>query len=163
VFLALTLVGLALTIVGTVLAGTALVSDWRKYRRGQPIVPRLPPLRGGQQMTRHPVDTAAATDSASYEMRRGPALDAPLEEQVAWFREGLERLRSDMGQEIAQQVSTLRAEHRQATEGMQGTAGQLRGELVDLATGSVRQELFGLFLVGLGSLFSTGASLLGTG
>jgi hypothetical protein len=159
--------GLTLQIVGTLLAGDALLGDWRQHAQGRPLVPVV--TRGVRWVRRRfgrsrPVTITGVTAMAVALAGAGtltatvaPPEGALLEEHVAFLQSRMDEL----SKEIAAARILARTIEQGARSDMDKAETELRGEVaklhetvVEVATGSVRQELLGLVLVGIGSILS---------
>jgi hypothetical protein len=162
--------------VGTVLAGWALVGDWRDHGGGEPLIPilarvwtwfsrhvlrRLPVVHTvSGQLNATGVFTASATGYAS------PPSNAPVDEQMRFVRERLLALESRIGterQEVNQKIDRIQADGQAADARLHATMEELQTKVREVATGSVRLELLGLVLVGIGSIISTLPTVFGWG
>jgi|GEM_PF-2763942 len=160
--IALTVLGLVLTVGGSALAVTAAVRDWRRFRSAEPLVvprrlrdwwrhsvrrqprPRLQWFGSGGDGIGY-VDFSAAERTASDDDDLGRRLDALVE----------------IARELEQRAITA---HQAATDysvGASKDTADLRAQISDVATGSVRLELVGVSLAVLGACLSTWSSLLG--
>ncbi len=170
----LTLGGLALTLWGTALAWTAAVDDYRTFGGGH-VFPRLAAVtawfrRHVLRQRREPIvisGTASATVSASGTLTAtgevGLPPDATPEQQFEYVRErlaGLQgqvyRLERSVGERehrLAQQISEIHAESQRRD-------ADLQASVVRVATGSVKRELKGLLLVGIGSVVTAVPTLI---
>ena len=158
--------GFVLTVVGTVLTAWALWGDHRAYG-SRPLVPGWPRLatwfkrvvlRRKQDATFHTVGAdlhiGFKTEAHAFVILRE---DAPVEEQVTWLRQQV----IDQHQFWINEANTRR-EQDTYLEGRVNDVGarvdrevqRLDGLAKDIAAGSVRKELFGLGLVGLGAVLS---------
>lgn len=157
--------GFVLTVLGTLLTAWALWNDHREYG-SRPLVPFWPglvlwfkrqALRKKKSATIHPV-TAEVNISFNTEGNAFVILgqDAPPEEQISWLRQQV----VDLHQFWICEANTRR-EQDAYLEGRVNDVGgrvdrevqRLDGLAKDIAAGSVRKELFGLGLVGLGRVW----------
>ncbi|MCZ2807596.1 hypothetical protein O2W18_21025 [Modestobacter sp. VKM Ac-2983] len=158
---------MTLQIVGTLAAGWALRDNLRTYGDGRGMIPAASrALEWMQhQLGRRTAGTAVAKGSAtgSWTFSGTPvgeapvAEDAPVPEQLQFLRRRVSYLlddvadvRKDLGQvqrEITQMVSEAIAEAR-------AREAELSADLARVAAGSARLELFGLFLVVVGTAVS---------
>jgi hypothetical protein len=173
--LGFTLSGLWLSLAGTVLAGAALYGTFRRHGGGRRLLSWWPPLLQWirthmpwrKDAIEHPRtlhDSIAATDSATVDLRKGFPENQPVDAQIRWLREQLTRLEHKMDnnrQQADQRAEALNTELRRIDQESQDTAQQLQERLGDVATGSVRQELFGLALVGLGAVLAAVPDVFG--
>ncbi|MBB6569463.1 hypothetical protein HPO96_10640 [Kribbella sandramycini] len=156
-----------LTLVGTVLAAAALVGDWRAHRGGEPLIPlsgRLWRWFKKRVLLRKPsvhrVSVGRATSwdvAAAATGYSAPPSNAPVDVQMRFVRERLIALERRIGSE-RQEVDQKIARVQEATQAMnarsESSLNELRETVRDLATGSVRLELLGLILVGVGSVIA---------
>ncbi len=166
--------GLILTLVGTVLAGAALIGDWRDHGGGQPLIPLIGRARTWlvrNVLRRRPeVHSVTGTASAAWGVTASaagyvsPPSNAPVDVQMRFVRERLLALESRMGserRELDQRIDRVQTEVRAADARSHAAIGELETKVRDVATGSVRLELSGLFLVGVGSIIATLPAVFG--
>jgi hypothetical protein len=171
-----TLGGLVLTVWGTTLAWTAAVDDFETFDGGD-VFPRLAAvtawfrrhvLRQRRDATVHgstahvTLSAPAGTLTGTGEV--GPPPDATPEQRFEYVRERLAGLQGELyrldrsvgeaEQRLAQQIGEIHAESQRRDD-------ELHESVRRVATGSVKRELKGLVLVGLGSLVSAIPSLFG--
>lgn len=142
------------------LAGYVLWRDWRKHRRGEPIVPvrrwvsrarRLlgRPWRGSGT----PADDVLVTDAVTAELTTGWDADADVHEQL-WLLNRSVNLLSLREAEHHDEASAKFRELENDRDSIARDVTDVREQLTDVATGSVRLELLGLVLVGIGTVLS---------
>jgi len=165
---ALEFVGLLIQIIGTGIAGEALLDDWRQHGQGRPLIPAWPKFlkrirrlwpwrRNAQVLSGTARSSVTFTGTATGPASPFVAEDAPLEEQVPWLRERLEVLKGEVGEltevlartqgNLSRQIMNVSAEAQEADT-------SLRAKLTEVATGRVRQEMAGLGLVVVGTFIS---------
>ncbi len=157
--------GVALQLLGTGLAAWALWKDWREHGGGRPLVPAI--ARGVAWARRKlgPSPTTITGSGAAVAAVRVAGVgrvvvpvadDAPVEDQLRFLRDRLGFLLDDLDavrgavgeveRDLTEKVSEVAAESSKRT-------AALDERLARVATGSVRLELMGLVLVGVGSVF----------
>jgi hypothetical protein len=151
------------------MAGRALYQDWREHSGGRPLIPPVYPQMASwaRQTFRRTAgasavgtislaDTAAVADALTVEKTISEE-DASTEAVMRVFGKRLSFLQADMD-EVRTELDKVRDEFmRQIGEvasDLTGTAMELRSTVSKVATGSVRWELSGLVLVGIGSVLS---------
>ena len=159
---AATIIGLLLNIAGASLAGWALIQDYRKHAR-QPLLPwvaakewflakvlrqtRSVTVRGGAAHgTLGFVGTAAGIAT--------PAADAPMDTQITYLRNQVMTLHSMIGvqrREISAEIRKVDQAVREARQDARDAVTSVEEMARDIATGTVKIQLFGLLLIGLGS------------
>ncbi|MFI5709806.1 hypothetical protein [Kribbella sp. NPDC051620] len=166
--------GLVLTVAGTLLAAMALIGDWRDHGGGEPLIPMIARARAwfrrhvlgrkpevhsvSGQVTAHWGVTASATGYVS------PPSNAPVDVQMRFVRERLIALESRIGterQELDQKIGRLQEDAQATNARSQKAIDELEVKVRDVATGSVRLDLFGLVLVGVGSIVSALPAVFG--
>ena len=171
-----TIIGLLLTATGITFGASALIADHRKHALpGQAISPGLAAARGWLiQKVRRPkpiTHQLAVADSIQSQEAFGlarisarPPVDAPPGEQIQYLWEAVTQLREGLGQEreaISRDINHVAA-RVDAVETSSHTAVAKVEEMTrDVATGTVQRQLWGLVLVGLGSVITTLPALFG--
>ena len=149
---ALEVIGLLIQILGTALAGEALIADWRQHGQGRPLIPAWARLRARVLRKLGRRGDVAVGAAAGLTVWSGTAAgraiislpdDAPLDDQVQWLRARVGQLQDEVDatrglitearQQLASQVSQTATELRARHAG-------LREQLTEVATGRVRQE-----------------------
>jgi hypothetical protein len=169
------ILGLLLNIVGTVLAGRALVDDWREHAEGRPLIPWLLPVRKWLlTVVRHNrLHQVTSTRSTSWNVnitgegrvnRLIPEAGAPINAQIDYLRREVERLYLQM--EVNRQEGTTSIDRvtaaLMAAQNEAATATTNVERLArKIATGTVRMEMLGLLLIGLGSVVSVLPAVFG--
>ncbi|RBY95248.1 hypothetical protein DQ237_14285 [Blastococcus sp. TF02-8] len=170
-----TLAGLASTVWGISLAWTAAVNDYRTFA-GRPVFPRLTALtawfrRHVLRQRREVVvlggmanATLSATGTLTATGEVGLPPDATPEQQFEYVRERLAGLQGELyrldrsvgetERRLSQEISQIHAESQRRDDELQESVRRV-------ATGSVKRELKGLLLVGIGSLLTAIPSLFG--
>jgi hypothetical protein len=165
---ALEFVGLLIQIIGTGIAGEALLDDWRQHGQGRPLIPAWPKFlrrirrlwpwrRNAQVLSGTARSSVTVTGTATGHASPFVAEDAPLEEQVPWLRERLEVLKGEVGElteVLAQTQGNLSRQIMNVSAEAQEADTSLRAKLTEVATGRVRQEMAGLGLVVVGTFVS---------
>jgi len=166
--------GLILTTVGTVLAGWALWQDWRVHAGGEPLIPVLAKARRWLVMRvlrrppgTHVVGKAVSTSWDVHATATGyvaPPSNAPVDVQMRFVRERIQALEATIAkqrQELDQRIDRVQSDSRKADAESRQAIADLTGTVRELATGSVRMELVGLVLVGVGSIVATAPAVFG--
>lgn len=102
-----------------------------------------------------------ATSATGYVI---PPSDAPVDVQLRFVRERLLALESRIGAErqaVNQRIDRIQVDAQAADAQLQAMLNELQTKVRDVATGSVRLELLGLVLVGIGSIISTLPAVFG--
>ncbi|MFC6156099.1 hypothetical protein [Kribbella jiaozuonensis] len=164
------IVGLVLTLIGTVLAVVALVQDWNEHGGGKPLIPvaarlwrwlrRTPRVHSVSADTTASWNVAAATG----EVYVSPPSDAGVDVQMRFVRERLIALEARIAKErreVDRRINDVETAGREADARSQTALAEVNDKIREVATGSVRLELWGLGLVGVGSIVSTLPAVFG--
>ncbi|WP_270887734.1 hypothetical protein [Pedococcus sp. 5OH_020] len=168
-------IGLVLNVTGTFLAGKALIQDYRENAQGVPLLPWLVAARrwaANQLPFRGPV-TASGTVFLGGEgilvaeglvTRLIPDADAPTERQIEYLRREVDALHQALDtyhreadrriDDVSQQLAGTEAKAAAATSEVELLARRN-------ATSTVGMQLFGLLLIGIGSVVSVLPAVLG--
>lgn len=166
-----TCVGLLLAIAGAICASVALFQTWRQHER-RPLFPMLAAaLRRARTAARHltrwrkprnQTIQASAVLSASSVMQahltvQGPAIpeDAPVDEAVRLLVRRVERIDENAREDRQQHktsVKELRTELASAAAALRETDDDLRALTKNVAVSTVKLQLWGLILVGTGTV-----------
>ena len=153
--------------MGTLLAGSTLWRGALKHGRWSLMLPRVAAawewfLVTVLRQTR-PVSTSRGTSwgtLSSVGTARGiapPPADAPMEDQITYFREQVIALHvriDEQGREIAGEISKVGEAVTDARRDAQVAVGKVEKDVREIATGTVTQQILGLFLVGLGTVIA---------
>jgi hypothetical protein len=160
-----TIIGLVLNIAGASLAGWALIQDYRKHAR-KPLLPwvaakewflskvlrqtRSVTVLGG---TAHGTFgfVGTATGIAT------PAVDAPMDSQITYLRDQVMTLHSMIGvqrREISAEIGKVHQAVREARQDARDAVTSVEEMARDIATATVKIQLFGLLLIGTGSIIA---------
>jgi hypothetical protein len=159
------IIGLFLNIAGVSLAGWALRQDYRKHAR-KPLLPWAAArewfivrvLRQTRSVTVHggtAKGTFAVVVSATGIVT--PAADAPMDSQIAYLRDQVMTLHSmigEQGRKISAEIGNVDRAVREARQDAQDAVTSVEGMARDIATGTVKIQLFGLLLIGIGSIIA---------
>jgi len=167
-------IGLVLNVIGTSLAWSALWRGARKHADWSMLLPRVAAvrewflvkvLRRTRKVSTH---RGTAWLTANSTLIAGgiasPAADAPMDEQVAYFRKQVMALHTRIDQqrqEIAGEISVVRDDVTDARREAQEAVREVRKDVREIATGTVTQQMLGLFLVGLGTVIGAVPVVLG--
>ncbi len=169
---AVTIIGLILNIAGASLAGWALRQDYRKHAR-KPLLPwaaarewfLVKVLRQTRSVAIHggtARGTFAFLGSATGIVT--PAADAPMDSQIAYLRDQVMTLHSMIGEqrrEISAETGKVHKAVREARQDAQDAVTSVEEMARDIATGTVKIQLFGLLLIGMGSIIAALPVVLG--
>jgi hypothetical protein len=160
--------GLLLTMIGTVLAAAALLQDWRDHAGGEPLVPVLARARQrlarsvrsllGKTPSAHVVGAHAALQANATMTASGyvaPPSNAPVDVQMRFVRERLLALEARIAKErgeLNQKIDQVQQDGQAAEARSRNAIADVEAKVREVATGSVRMELVGLVLVGIGSI-----------
>lgn len=172
--LACTIIGLLLTGTGIVLAGRALVQDWRTHGQGRPLFSWLAEARVWflRRVLRRPPVVSRGSGSALVSVRgtasgsgvASPAADAPVEVQITYLREQVRTLHKALGQQrndIDVDIGKVRSRVSEVESKALSAVAQVEDMARDIATGTTHLQLLGLVLVGLGSAIGALPALFG--
>jgi hypothetical protein len=153
--LAFTITGFVLTLAGIVCAVLAFVRTWHELLPEHPLVP-LPRWPWGKGVvTLHSGSGHAKFNfNASGRGWVSIAETAPVDEQIAYLRRSVLALDCEIGAEAvrsAKRDADLKAQVAQVEAALQQSAVDLRVHMTRVSTGTIRLQLFGIFLVGLGA------------
>lgn len=169
------IIGLVLTLVGTVLAGWALWQDWRAHSGGKPLIPALAKARVWfvRRVLRRAPQTRTVYGHGSLHAHAGvlsasgyasPPSNAPVDVQMRFVRERLLALDARIAKErheLGQRLDQVEAAAQKADADTREAIADVEAKVREVATGSVRMELVGLVLVGLGSIVATAPAVFG--
>jgi hypothetical protein len=173
--LAWTVLGSALSLIGTAMAGWALLADWREHAGGAPLIrwwPRavkklkylLRRRRMSATVMGGAVDAVIMADGVVAELRPGIPDGASVEDQLRviqmQFRHLEEKIDRDR-REAERQGEAMTAELTRVADESRKAAQELRESLRSAVTGRLRTELWGLVLVGLGTIAAAVPALFG--
>lgn len=166
--------GLALSLVGTALAWRALWRDWQAHAGGRPLVPAVAKARMWfvRRVLRRPpakhavgaevaLSWGVAVNAAGYV---APPSNAPVDVQMRFVRERLLALEARIGderRELDHRIDGVQTAAQDADAKSRAAIAEVEAQVREVATGSVRMELSGLLLVGVGSIVSTLPAVLG--
>lgn len=171
--LACAIVGLSLNVVGTGLAGRAIVQDFHKYSEGQPLVPFVSRVRTWlAQLWRSSADATVHSVSASGSVKATgevhltviPAPDAPVSEQIRFLRDELDRVKATIAEQrgyFVKQIEQVGVSVERSRAETQDLATELRSKVRDVVSGTARVQLLGLTLVGVGSIVAAVPTIFG--
>jgi hypothetical protein len=86
-----------------------------------------------------------------------PAADAPMDSQIAYLRDQVMTLHSmigEQGRKISAEIGNVDRAVREARQDAQDAVTSVEGMARDIATGTVKIQLFGLLLIGIGSIIA---------
>ncbi|TFV66089.1 UNVERIFIED_ORG: hypothetical protein E4P37_07925 [Bacillus sp. AZ43] len=160
--------GLGLQLVGIGLAIGALTSTWRRHGEGRQFLPEAAQARSWVQrviLRRQPQRAAVAGGgTAGVTVRADAAVGfAPLaaDADIDAIRDVLRRRMAMYDQDIQDLKDALAAHQRTVTERLtqiesesREADDELRGKLAHVAVGSIRLQMAGLILVGIGSVLT---------
>ena len=166
-------IGLLLNVAGVTLAGWALGQDYRKHA-DQPMLPKVAAAKRwflvkvlrqtrsvtipGGKATGTVTFTGSGTGFAT------PAADAPVDHQIAYLRDQVLKLHnriSEQRSEITEEINTVRQSVTDAARDAHEAVASVRDMARDIATGTVKIQMLGLLLVGLGSAVAAVPVVLG--
>ncbi|SRR6266508_1234502 len=168
------IVGLVLTMAGTLLAGLALWLDWRAHAGGEPLIPVVAKTRRWLVWwaLRRPAVTHSVGASLTAQWRvstaasgyAAPPSNAPVDVQMRFVREritALEETIASQRREVDQNIDHVQTQAHAAAVESRVAIAAVEAKIREVATGSVRMELVGLMLVGVGSIISTTPAVFG--
>ncbi|MGZ4523683.1 MAG: hypothetical protein ACXVXP_06990 [Mycobacteriaceae bacterium] len=172
---AASIIGLLLNLAGTVLAGTALVDDWREHSGGRPLLPWLASARTWVvlrilrpkpktiELGAHLNATVGITAMGGT-IRTIPSADASTDLQVEYLRREVEALHARIGSEVGELRKSVADVKGSLDEAQREAAAATKSveELArKIATGTVRKQMLGLLLIGVGSVVSVLPAVFG--
>lgn len=170
---ALTWLGLLLSAAGIGMGIWALI-DTRRRHSHRPVLPWWRPFRmwferAVLRRRRDALITPGAAMatvgfSTSADAVVIPAADAPIERQIAYLRDEAERLRSKLGEERNERqalVGQLRADLATAESRLRTEVAALEARTESLAADGTWQQVWGLVLVGAGTVCLALPAILG--
>jgi hypothetical protein len=159
------IIGLVLNIAGVSLAGWALRQDYRKHAR-KPLMPwaaarewfMVKVLRQTRSVTANVGSlkgTIAVVSSATGMVT--PGADAPMDSQIAYLRDQVMTLHTmigEQGRKISAEIAKVDRAVGEARQDAQEAITSVEEMARDIATGTVKIQLFGLLLIGMGSIIA---------
>lgn len=170
------IVGLLLNITGTLLAGRALQLDWQAHGQGRPLLPWLVQSLGWVRVhvlrrrgTIHAVLGSIASVSSVGEVSvwMTPAVPAetdPVDAQIAYLRRAVDALREQVAahrNETNAMVDRVAQSVAEARKDAQTAVSRVEEMARDIAVGTVKLQMLGLFLIGSGTIIGALPALLG--
>lgn len=159
------IIGLVLNIAGVSLAGWALRQDYRKHAR-RPLLPwaaarewfMVKVLRQTRSINVNVGSvrgTIAVVSSATGIVT--PAADAPMDSQIAYLRDQVMTLHTmigEQGRKISAEIAKVDRAVGEARQDAQEAVTNIEEMARDIATGTVKIQLSGLLLIGIGSIIA---------
>ena len=168
------MIGLLLNIIGTSLAGSALWKGASHHADWSTLLPRIAAalewfqakvLRRTRSAIVYGTSAASSRSSAhAVVVTMVPAADASIETQMAYVREQvitLHKRAEEQGRAFAKEISGVRDAVTDARLAAQESVQKVQKDVSEIATGTVTQQMLGLFLVGLGTVVGAVPVVLG--
>lgn len=157
--------GLVLIILGTLVTVATLVTEWRTHRKGEPIVPVRAWATSAWRKARRRKSVAPVTAHGVADLGGSGTTTAPrsaanpsVDQRIAALSARLDDLTAQLSDARAAALAES-ARHDERADRLAREVTELCHVVRNVATGTIRWELVGITLVGLGTFISTIPSL----